>query len=141
MFLKLRKPLGKDCFNTLLEGIITLFMPLKCKNINWIQVIKILLIEDSETSNKCAIVVSENPVLSLSRVIYISYFGVNRRVGPVFYVFRWLRSFAFSLPFESQYFKCYLAGPRNVNNVSNCSGKSPVKNFVFCLFFQNNTKI
>ena len=45
-------------------------------------------------------------------------------------------SFALSLPFESHYFKWYLAGPRNVNNVSNFSGKSPVKNFVVCLFFR-----
>ena len=68
--------------------------------------------------------------------MYISSFGVNHQVGPVFSVFRWLGSFALSLPFESQYFKWYLAGPINVNNVSNCSGKSPVKNFVFCLFFR-----
>ena len=106
-----------------------------CHTINWIQVIKILPIEDSGASNKCAIVVSENPLLSLSRVIYISSFSVNRRLGPMLSVFRWLGFFALSLPFESECFKWYLAGPRNVN-VSNCSGKGPVKNFGFCLLFR-----
>lgn len=44
MFLKLPKTLSKDCFNTLLEKNITLFMPLKCKNINAVKNLDLIMI-------------------------------------------------------------------------------------------------
>ena len=67
----------------------------KCKNKNWIQVINILLINASETSNKWANVFNENPLLSLRRVINSSSLGENCRVGPGFAFLVFLDSLGF----------------------------------------------
>ena len=93
----------------------------------------ILLINNSDVSYIKAIVLRENPLLRIKRVMKSYSFGLNRLEGPDFSPIDLPSS---SLPLESQYFKFYLAGPRNANKPLKCSGKRPMKNLVFLPSFK-----